>query len=90
MPGAERPSDAAEVPRAVEVQAVYDALVEGDEGEETAVIFVATTEGGYGLNRARSVASLDLVLIDSGDGLEVSGPASASALAVLGLEGPSV
>lgn len=86
MPRAERPSAAAEVPRAVEVPAVYDAPVEGDEGEETAVIFVAITEGGYGLNRARSVASLDLVLIDSGDGLEVSGPAGASALAVLGLE----
>lgn len=38
----------------------------------------------------RSVSALDLVLVDSGDGLEVSGSASAGALAVLGLEGPSI
>lgn len=85
MPRAKGSSNETEVSRAVEVQAVYYALIKGDEGEEIAVIFVAITEGGYGLNRARSVASLDLVLIDSGDGLEVSGPASSSALAVLGL-----
>ena len=34
----------------------------------------------------RSVSALDLVLVDSGDGLEVSGPATAGALAILGLE----
>ena len=34
----------------------------------------------------RSVSALDLVLVDSGDGLKVSGPATAGALAILGLE----
>lgn len=31
-----------------------------------------------------------MVLVDPGDGLEISGPAGASSLAVLGLERPSV
>ena len=38
----------------------------------------------------RSVSALDLVLVDSGDGLKVSGPATAGALAILGLERPSI
>lgn len=43
------------------------------------------------LSLNRSVpSSFDLVFVDAGDGFEVAGASSASALAVLGLEGPSV
>jgi hypothetical protein len=38
----------------------------------------------------QSVSALDLVLVDTGDGLEVASAASSSALPVLGLQGPSV
>ena len=38
----------------------------------------------------KSVSAFDLVFVDSGDSLEVAHSAGAGALAVLGLEGPSV